>query len=216
MAKAKPVEVHEDDLVEVKLPSGASFWVYGREVSYFQERSQRYLQDNKLSNISDLASLDQILMVELLIWRYSVWLSLQKDYWGDPVDEPSLNKLIKDSSAELRQIKSSLGIDKVTRDRQKGDESFSAWFEKARERAKMFGIMRENQLAKALELFNELKAKIILCENTTDKEKAILTNEMPITRDQIYEWIRDSAIPEYDQIDEHFRTHEQKFWIREM
>lgn len=210
MAKATEEE-HDDDLSPVMLPSGGLFQVYDREVGYFNERVKKYLSDNHFTNIADLATLDQVLMGELLVWRWMNWVTQQKDYWGDPVDESGLAKTIKDTSTELRQLKSSLGIDKITRDRQRGEESVAAYITNLRIRAKEFGVMREQQLGKALEIFNDLKAKLTLHDNCTEDER----QELGVTTPELLDWLRNKAIPEFDAVDEHFRQNKQKAWIRE-
>jgi hypothetical protein len=213
MAKAaKPaVDEHDDDLAPVMLPSGGLFHVYNKEVGYFNERVKKYKKDTHFTNIADLATLDQVLMGELLVWRWMSWVTQQKDYWGDPVDEGGLAKTVKETSAELRQLKSSLGIDKITRDRQKGEDSTSAYITNLGIRARQFGVMREEQLGKALELFNDLKAKMTLYDICTEDER----KELGITTPELLDWIRGYAIPEYDKVDAHFRANVQKAWIRE-
>lgn len=203
---------HEEDLRVVMLPSGGSFNVYMREVVYVEERSKKYLKDNHFTNASDLATLDQVLMLELLVWRWANWVSQQTDYWGEPVSEPAYAKAMKETSAELRQLKAALGIDKVTRDKQRGEDSVSAYLQNLRERAKEFGVTREKQLDKALELFNQLKAMLVLHDNCTlDEQK-----EMGCTDLEVLDWIRTVCVPEYDEIDAHFRANKQRFWVRAM
>jgi hypothetical protein len=202
---------HDEDLVPVKLPSGGNFWVYGREVRYFNDRVKRYLKDNHFNNVSDLQTLDIILTMELLTWRYGVWLSQQTDYWQEPVDEKELTKALKDASAELRQLKQALGIDKVTRDKVKGEDSVHKYLENLKIRARAFGVMRERQLAKSIELFNDLKSRVEVYDNTTPDER----REMRCDLEHILAWLRDTGIPEFDKVDAHFRDNEQRFWIRD-
>lgn len=209
--KAKDDDLHDDDLRAVMLPSGGLFHVYDREVGYFQERVKKYLSDNHFTNVADLATVDQVLMGELLVWRWMNWVTQQKDYWNDPVDEAGLSKTIKDLSTEIRQLKSSLGIDKITRDRQRGEESVAAYITNLRIRAREFGVNREKMLDKALELFQQLKAEITLYDNCTEDER----QELGKTQDEIFAIIRDHIIPEFDAVDEYFRKHQQRIWIRD-
>lgn len=208
---ARIEDEHDDDLRPVMLPSGGLFQVYDREVGYFQERVKKYLKDNHFTNVSDLATLDQVLMGEMLVWRWMNWVTQQKDYWGDPVDEAGMAKTIKDMSTELRQLKNSLGIDKVTRDRQRGEESVAAYISNLKIRAKEFGINRENMSSKAIELFQQLKADLTLFDNCTEDER----KELGITMPELLEKIRTVLIPEFDKVDQHFREHQQRYWIRE-
>lgn len=211
MAKKQLDEEHDDDLRPVMLPSGGLFQVYDREVGYFQERVKKYLTDNHFTNVSDLATLDQVLMGELLVWRWQNWVSQQKDYWGDPVDESGMAKTIKDMSSELRQLKNSLGMDKVTRDRQRGEESVAAYIKNLKIRAREFGVNREKMCGKSIELFQQLKAEITLYDNCTEDER----RELGITTDELLDKIRKVLIPEFDAVDKYFREHQQKTWVRE-
>lgn len=202
---------HEDDLVPVKSPSGGIHWVYGREQKYYNERVERYLTDCLFTNVGDLQDLDRIIAMELMCWRWMVWVSQQHDYWNDPIEEKDLNKYIKETSAELRAIKSSLGIDKVTRDKTKGEDSVSKYIENLKIRAKEFGIMRETQLSKALELFNDLIGRVTLMDNCTEDERI----ELKCGVEDIMTWLREEAFPQFAEIDDHFKQNSQRFWIRD-
>lgn len=215
-------EGHDEDLAPVRCPSGATFWVFGRELNYYQDRARRYLEDNHFTNVSDLQDVDRMIMLETMCWRWSIWISQQKDYWHDPIDEDALQKRINATSVELRQIKSALGIDKVSRDKQRGEDSVAKYIENLKIRAKQFGINRESQLDKALELFQELSRLVTLHDNCTDDERLetrvdnIAGEDLRITTEDLLKWIREIAIPEYELIDAYFREHTQKLFIREM
>lgn len=199
-----------DGMVEIKLPSGAVFPVHAEEVSYVMDRAARYLGENHFTNVSDIQDVDRMLIMELICFRWGTWISRTKDYWGDPVDEDKLQQSLKAHSTELRQLKKQLGIDKVARDRAKGEDSVPAYINNLLRRAKEFGIHRENQSAKVLELFNQLKALVTLHLNADEVERA----EMHIQEHDLVEWIITIAIPEFDALDDHFRKNQQRTWIR--
>src|SRR4051794_920358 len=157
MPKVQAPTQPAEGMVDVVLPSGATFPVYEDEVGYFEERTKRYLDDNHFANVSDLQDLDRVLMAELFVFRWNTWISNQKDYWDEAVDLDQLQRASKEHSVELRQLKKQLGIDKTSRDRTKGEDSVPVFITNLLARAKEFGVMREEQLAKALELFMELK-----------------------------------------------------------
>lgn len=204
--------VETDNLSPVMLPSGGLFNVHDKEVQWFNDRRTKYLQDNHFTNISDLQDLDRLLTTELLVWRWSIWVSQKSDYWGDPIDENAWQKAIKEHSAEIRQLKKSLGLDKESRDKQKGEGSPAHYLENLRERAKHFGYMRNEQSNKAIELFQQLKALLVLHDNCDEQEQI----EQKITAEEFLSWIRETAIPEFDEIDEKFRSEQQTYWIRDM
>jgi hypothetical protein len=201
----------QEETFTVISPSGAPFIMLTQdEVDYFEDRSTRYVTTHVFHDVSDLQDVDRVIMMELMIWRWSNWLSMGADYYGQHVEERELRDYIKNYSLEVRQLKKLLGIDKAARDREKG-ESFPVYLEKLLDRAKQFGVMREKQLDKALILFNELKALVTLHDNCDEIERKENNCEL----DDIFEWIRTIAIPEYDLIDSYFQEHQQRAWIRE-
>jgi hypothetical protein len=197
-------------MVAVRLPSGATFPVHSEEVDYISERTRRYLDENHFSNVSDFQDVDRMLIMELICFRWGTWISRQKDYWGDPVDLDQLQQSLKAHSVELRQLKKQLGIDKIARDRSKGEDSVPAYLNNLLRRAKEFGVHRERQMDKALELFNELKALVTLHQNADEVERG----ELHVQLEDILDWIVTIAIPEYDRLDEHFRQNQQRAWVR--
>lgn len=193
-------------------PSGATHEVLTeQEVEYWEGHLSRYMSNLHFSNISDLQELDRVLMQELMVWRWGNWLSMGVDYFGDAVDERILQDQIKSYSTELRLLKKSLGIDKASRDKDRG-ETVAEYIENLRRRAKEFGYHREKQLSQALILFNDLIALTTLMNNCTPDEQ----RENHCTPADVLQWIQETAIPEYQAIDEHFRKNQQSTWVREL
>jgi hypothetical protein len=200
-----------DEGLPVKLPSGAELKVLTQdEVAYVEDRVKLYTEQNHFTNISDNQGLDVVITQEFFVWRWGHWLSMQKDWYGEPVDENALRRSLNDYSAEIRQMKRSLGIDKPTRDKEKGDDSVPVYLENLRQRAKEFGYTRETQLDKALELFSQLQALVMAHDNMDDIER----RETKMTPADIFEWLRDTAFKDYEAIDAHFRSHSQRYWIK--
>lgn len=198
--------------VEVIAPSGARFHLLNEgEQNNFNDVAARYLIDNHFTNVSDLQDLDRIIIMEVMSWRWSSWLSLEQDWEGQNVNLEDLKKGILENSREIRLMKKSLGLDKGSRDKDKG-ESVAGYIEELRRHAREFGVMREEQLTKGITLFQELKALMIFHLNCTPEER----EENNCEEADILAWIQDIAIPEFDVIDEHFRQNTQKFWIRSL
>lgn len=209
---AEPDLLDEDGL-PVLLPSGAVFKVLtGDEKDYVSKRVQEYTTTFRWENTSDLQDVDRVLILELFVFRYGLWLSRTKDYWDDPCDDQKLQKSLHDLSGELRQLKKHLGMDKVSRDRERGDDSVPAYLEKLRQRAKKFGVNREGMLDKGIELSQQLTALYTLHKNCDDQERI----EQRCRAEDLIQWIGDVFVPEFEKVDEHFRVHEQSTWIQEM
>lgn len=202
----------EQTAVVVVAPSGSQFVVLTEdEVLYFEEKARRYTSDNHFVNISDLQDVDRLLFMELMCYRYSLWLSQEHDYWGEGVALDDLKKTVVEYSKELRLLKKSLGIDKAAREKEKG-ENVADYLENLRVRAREFGVMREQQLTKGLTLFKELASLMTLHDNCDEKERY----DMNVEPEDILQWLREVAIPEFDLIDQHFVQNNQRYWIREI
>ncbi len=205
------VEIEVDSGIPVRLPSGASFLVLtSSEADYINERAKRYLEDNKFVNVSDFQDVDTMLRLELFVHRWSNWLSKGENYLGEPQDVKQLSKQVQEYSQELRQVKKNLGIDKPSRDKVKGEDSVVVYLDNLQRRAKEFGIMRNDQFNKIIELFQELKGLIIYHTNCDLEER----KENHVTQEDVLDWIRTVAIPEFDAIDEKFKKEKQQTWIR--
>jgi hypothetical protein len=200
-----------EGMVRVALPSGAKFQVHDSEFQYFTERSSKYLSDNDFQNISDYQDVDRLLILELLSYRNGIWISQLRDYWGDPIDDDKLQKTLSTHSAEIRQLKKSLGLDRETREKVRGEDSVENYLARLRQRAKHFGYKRNKESAMAIELWKELEAFVTLYKNCDERERI----EQQCTLDHLFEWLDETAFPRFNEIDEKFRE-EQTTWIREM
>jgi hypothetical protein len=206
------VAADEEDLKPVMLPSGGSFTVYKVEVQFFRERVRKYTEDNHFTNVADLATLDQLIILEVLHWRYSRWVAEQQDYWGEPVPEQAIGRQMNDISKEARALRQSLNIDKASRDKARQEAEVAEYIENLRIRAKEFGVHREEQLGNALQLMNEIIAQVTLWDNCNDAER----RRQHCTSDEVLAWMRDDVGPRYEAVDEHFRQNQQRFWVREL
>lgn len=198
----------QEGMVPVALPSGGLFKVHDSEFQYFKSRADKYLSDNDFHNVSDFQDVDRLLILELLCHRWGLWISTQRDYWNDPVDENTLQKSLKDHSTEVRQLKKSLGLDRETREKLRGEDSVENYLARLRQRALHFGYMRNKQAASAIEMLMELRSIVTLHDNCDERERI----EQGCTIDQIMIWFREQ-FAEFDQIDADFRK-EQATWIR--
>lgn len=197
----------------VKLPSGAVFYVLTpTEQEYVQRRVKLYMTHNAFKNISDWQDLDRLVTFELFVHRWSLFLSRGMDYYADEINERVLAAQVESYGQECRMLKRSLGLDKPARDKSRGDDSTVAYLAKLRDRAKEFGVMRNRQFDKALEIFHQLHALVGFHDRCTLEER----KENHATMEEIFDWIRDVALPEFDAIDAEFRRTQQRMWIREM
>lgn len=198
-------------LFTVQTPSGSDLHVQTQEeADWYEDRRDRYQRDNLFPNVSDLQDLDRLLMLEVLSYRWGLWMSQGFDYLYARVDEGDLSKKLKEYSVEIRLLKQSLGIDKATRDKDKG-ESLADYTEKLLDRAKQFGYHRNQQYEMAVTRFHELRAMVTTYDRCDTEERQLLD----LSPDTILEWVRTKAIANWDELSASFRKN-QAIWIKEM
>lgn len=201
-------------LRKVKTLSGQIIEVQGDgEAKFYVAQQRKYIDENKFTAVTDLQSLDQLLFQELLCFRYQSWLGSGRNYAGEllvPSEEVDCRRGLKEAGAIISQLKNELGLTKTQRDKEQY-ESVGAYLVNLKARAREHGVHREKQLQKMLVLGNELFAMIGAYDRANEVERIKLGLEKP---EDILDWVRQVMRPEYDAIDEYFRSHAQRFWVR--
>lgn len=201
----------DDGFVEVYLPSGAPLEVLNEaEAAYCQERCTAYTSQFRFENVSDLAILDQIIGFELIVHRLQKFVLRGTDFNGKKIDEKDLTDRAKSMSIEIRQLKKHLGIDKLQRDRSRGEGSLHLRWENLLQRAGTFGVMRDQQTAKAIELAFQAIALVDTHKNMNDDERT----EFHMHTVDIVDWLDGIFRDEFNAIDAAYREGHQKMWVR--
>jgi hypothetical protein len=198
--------------VEVSMVSGEVVRVLGDvEGRWFNATRDSYLEQLHFTETTDLRDLDRLLVLELMVFRWTQQLAAGQDYIGMEIDEEKIRKNIKEYSDAVTKIKDSMGLTKKARDDAANSGDFATWLAELKMRAKVFGIHREHQLSKALVLMNELISIVSAFDrsDTEERQKLGFENEK-----EIVDWIRSTFTPEYQEVDAHFRDSDQRYWIR--
>jgi len=199
---------------QVRLVSGKVVTVMTQtEAEWFEETRDAYESELKFTERTDLVDLDRLLVLELMIFRWTQWIASGTDYDGDMADEKKLTGDIKLYSDQLNKVKESMGLNKKSRDAMASEGNFAAWLSDVKSRAKIFGIHRVKQLTKALALMNELSTVVGAFDRSDEEERRKLGFE---DEKAIVAWVRETMLPEYHAIDAYFREHEQRYWVRDM
>ena len=182
----------------------------GEEKHWFETSLVKYIEQYEFQNIADLQDLDRLLALELLSYRHAYWLIKDTDYDGSSFDEKAVRDAKDKLDKNILAIKTHLGIGRKNRIESES-ESVSDYLANLLQRSKEMGIHRDTQNAKILSLFMELKTQVGLWQRSDEEER----NHNKVNMDDIFEWIVDVAIPEFDELDNHFRAN-QKYWIKDL
>jgi hypothetical protein len=198
-------------LYTVRTPTGSDLHLMElEEAEWYQDRRDRYMDQNHFPNVSDLQDLDRLLALEVMLYRWILWMARGFDYGNVLVDQGALKNSIKEYSMETRALKKALGIDKETRDKDKG-ESLPDYIANLLNRAKEFGYHRNEQYALVVTKFYELHTMITTFDRCDAEEREILD----LSYESIFEWVRDHVLADFDNLSAEFRKN-QAMWIRSM
>lgn len=199
-------------LVLVHTPNGGTIEVMGQaEADRYGQALAAYTTGVSFTERSDLEDLERILFMELMCYRWGRWLMAGQEYDGTLItNEGELRRWINDYATQITKVKESLKLDRKGRESDQAATFHERWTQLA-QHAKDFGIMREAQLGKALEIMQDTYAILGAYDRSDDEERRVLG--FP-TADHILQHLRESR-PEFDEVDAYFRTHQQRFWVRQ-
>lgn len=196
----------------VTLVSGESVEVLtAEEAAWFNRSRNNYLKQTAFTEHTDLVDIDRLLTLELLVYRHQQFLFAGADYLGDEVDAKRLVMEVKGLSDQITKLKDAMGLTKKARDDAANEGSLSAILMNLKQRAKIWGVHREKQLDVALTLMNELSTVVGTYDRSDTEERRKMGYE---SEKDIVDWIRQVMLPEFKSVDEYFREHVQRYWLR--
>lgn len=198
----------------VRLVAGEEIVVLtAAEARWVNQTRDHYLEQTRFTAATDLRDLDRLIVMEFMVYRYTQYLSSGKDYDDFPIeDERALRVGVRELSDQINKLKTTMGMTKAARDEAASSGDVAGFLNDLLQRAKIFGVHREEQLTKALTLMNELSAILGAYDRSDEEERAKLGFRTP---DEILAWIREIMLPEYQAIDAHFRENVQRYWARD-
>lgn len=194
-------------------PSGADYEViHDSEVDFWNAARERYLDQFKFENISDLQDLDRVLVGEVLCYRWGTWLTAESDYDGRSIEElqDKLKKQKIDQEKETRILKEKMGLNRAHR-QDSSQQNMADYLAQLLRRAKEFGLHRDEQITKAVNLLQEVFVQVGLYYRCDEEERA----HLKVNPEDIMQWIMDVAQPEFQAIDDAFRQN-QRLWIKDI
>lgn len=203
-----------DSKLDVRLVSGETITVQKeQEARWFADTRDKYLADNKFTEVTDLQDLDRLLILELTVFRWGQHLAAGRDYDDNLVSEDQLRKQIKETSDTINKLKATLSLDRGSRNKAVAAGNFAEWFADMGVRAAEFGIHRQNQLNVALAVMNDLSAQVgaFYRSNEEERHKLGFKDEAALLA-----WVRDDLIPRYHEVDQYFQKNVQSMWKRDL
>jgi hypothetical protein len=212
-ATSSYVSTAKSAAVSVTTPGGSTIEVLGQmEADFYNRSAKHYRDENEFTNASDVLDLDRLLFYELQVFRMSMWLARGTDYDGMDISPTELRRNLKEVSDQLSKVKTDLGLTKAAREKAQA-ESVGAYLVELKQRAKEFGVHREKQLGKGLELCKQLFSIV----SAYDRADAVEREKLGFRdAEEVLAWIRETMKPEFDEVDDYFRTNHQKYWVRDI
>lgn len=196
---------------KVTSPAGAEIILQGAaEKTFYEQTAKSYLEQNEFTAATDLADLALVVFLETMQFRWQNWLGSGQNYdkeWLSKGEEEQYRRNIQDYSRAILEAKSKLGL---TRDVRMADqENVAEYLTNLRRRALLFKKLRDEQIVKALVLFKELQSIVRTWRRSNEQERRVVGIE---TEADIVKWLEETAFPQFDEIDAHFRATEQSKW----
>lgn len=199
------------ELYSVDTPNGSNLNLLNEdEARYYESQRDKYLSDNRFTNVSDIEDLSRLLVLEVMVRRWSTYLAQGFDYLAARINETECKSNIKEYSTEIRLVKASLGIDRAQREKDKG-ETVGDYVATLLARAKAFGVHRNQQYAKSVTFLWELINQVQTYDRCNDDER----RELDLTPESILDWVRSTVIPEWAALNNDFRQ-QQRIWIGDL
>lgn len=217
--EVQPPAIPVRNKIEVTSVTGQKIQLLHRsEKDYYETAKAKYLSEYTFTQANDMRMVDRLLNLEVQCQRYQWYTLAGIDYDANLLtsrEEAEYRKAIKEISAQVTELQKELGVTKAEREKATQVDSAGTYITGLLQRAKEFGLMREQQLDKALELVNELFAMAGAYKRSNENERRKLGIE---NGDVIVDWVCDYMQPAYDEIDQYFRNREggQRYWIRDV
>lgn len=185
------------------------------ERDFYNTTKDRYSTLYAFEDPSDMADLDRILTMELMVYRYSRMLGQGVDALGITLqarDMTALQKAMGDTANNLSRAKDALGLSRTARESDAADD-VATYIRNLLQRAKAFGIFRNEQVNKGIALTQEVISVAQTWLRSNDFERSKFGYR---TAEDVLQWIATQVAEEMDEIDERFRETEQKNWVGEI
>lgn len=183
---ASPQNPQHPPVFDVDLPAGGKLHLQSaEEVDMWEEAAKAYIADYNLTRTNDKVLLGSILTQQLAMFRAQQALNGMEAVLDannvptgryqqtklKPSEQAAAQKMIRDASAEIRDIEKSLGIDKKTRE-SGGAETVRDYISKLKRHGHAMGVHISKRVLRYEAFCMELKTKLRMMENLDDEDRA--------------------------------------------
>lgn len=102
----------------VRTPLGGEFkFLTEEEKNYYESSYNEFMKRYDFEHPADLTALENLLVAQLLAYRYSKWAAEGKDYQGNKIEDlPGLLSALLNIQSKVSQLMSSLGLSRRERE----------------------------------------------------------------------------------------------------
>lgn len=207
---------------EVTLPAGGTLQLLGQEeVEMWETADERYRRDYALNKTNDLVLLGSILTQQLALFRaqqringmFPV-LDANKIPTGEYRQEPlkatemkAAQDVVIKASKEIRELETTLGIDKKTRD-QGGQQNTAQYLEVLKRAASEYGVHISKRTLAYEEFAMALRTKIRVLRNADAEDRAYEN----VTPESIIEYC-EQTLRDLEDIDKRYAKEKGKLYV---
>lgn len=190
--------------LSVRMPTGEKMSVQNAEERLYVERKVKEYAKYKITDEADKGLLKQLIVSELLHYRYSEELNKPENASLKPSEAKSYNEIIQKHVDKTKDLMAVLGISA-----KKDEKDANYWPKKVQElilRAKQFGEQKDAEMEFALDFMAELQEKIRM-RKSCDAEEIV---ELKITDDDIFNFIEE-RLHKFGKLCDRFKDKQTKW-----
>lgn len=218
-ALSAPAVAHD---YQVELPAGGVLHLQTPdEVQFWNESMQRYTEEYTFAKQNDLVTLGLLLLQQVILFRLQTsvnGMEPELDAGGVPTGSykrveidagelATIQKTIQSTSAEMRALEKSLGIDKATRE-QGGTHTVDSYVKALKRAAHMRGVHIAERTVEYEKVIAELRVRLRLLYNG-DAEDRKYHNITPKT---ILDWLKEECA-RLEGVDKEFNKQYAKLFV---
>lgn len=199
-------------MIEVETCNGSRLSVLDNSEAVFYARTvDQYKDQIDIVEASDNNDLHHLVTAEMMINRLQNALTSRIDFDGDEMSaarQRQFTEEVKLHSVTVEKLKATLGLSRSSR--QDDKEDGARFISDVLERARHFGIMRNDQAVTAITMINEIMAVAGTFLRSNEQERIV---EGYTKAEEVLQWIDGEVRSRYEEVDKDFIEKHQRYWV---